>query len=83
MKKSYKIYGVNGHRQKVSFISSTNFIDGHGAKIELMTADKINTHDFVIMNIEANTAEQIDAAFLGQLSDGIFENARIGRIEEI
>ena len=51
--------------------------------IEVEREDRTGTNDYVIVNITRNTAEECEREFNGQLSDGIFENSRTGKVEEI
>ena len=41
------------------------------------------TNEYSIVRITRNTAEECLQELEGQLSDGIFENSRVGVIEEI
>jgi hypothetical protein len=51
--------------------------------IEVENADKTGTNDFSLVRITRNTAKECGEELEGQLTDGIFENYRTGRIEEI
>lgn len=82
--KAWKVYGLDGHRQRESFFKSTrwDFSEGDNIRIvECDRADTTGTHDYVIVRITRNTEEECDRELDGQLSDGIFENSRIGKIE--
>lgn len=84
--RSWKIYGAGGHRQKVSFTPS--FVDdfskgGNARIIAVENADTTGTNDYTIVRITRNTAEECLDDLIGQLSDGIFENSRFGKVEEI
>ena len=85
--RSWKVYGADGHRQRESFGKSYSFDfsnDDDGMRIiEVEREDRTGTNDYVIVNITRNTAEECEREFNGQLSDGIFENSRTGKIEEI
>lgn len=84
--KTYKVFGMDGHRQKVSFSDSVSYDFSIGKDIriiELINSDITGTNDFSVIRITRNTAAECDAELNGQLSDGIFENCRTGRIEEI
>lgn len=81
--KSWKVYGADGHRQRVSFEPSVRYDWTQGDNIrivELECSDKTGTNDYVRIIITRNTAEECEAEFHGQLSDGIFENSRVGKI---
>ena len=48
-----------------------------------MNHDKTGTHEYSIIRITRNTEEECESDFWGQLSDGVFENSRVGKIVEI
>ena len=84
--KSYKVYGVLGHRQRESFEKSYkwDFSERNNVRIiEVENSDKTGTNDYSIVRITRNTAEECEAELNGQLTDGIFENSRVGFIEEV
>lgn len=86
IKRTWKIYGREGHRQRESF--NTSYVwdfstSGNIRIIEVLNADKTNTNDYTIISITRNTAEECESELNGQISDGIFENSRTGAIEEI
>ena len=83
--KSWRVYGRDGHRQRVSFEPSVryDFSRGNATRIvEIECADKTGTNDYVRLIITRNSMEECDAEMRGQISDGIFENSRVGRIVE-
>ena len=85
--KSWKVYGSDGHRQKISFGKSihwdfSNKEDGIRI-IEVDCEDRTNTNEYVIVRITREKEKDCESEFLAQVSDGIFENARIGKIEKI
>lgn len=82
----WKVYGAYGHRQKESFYPSYiwDFSKENNIRIiEVENSDKTNTNEYTIVRITRNTAEDCEKEFWGQVSDGIFENLRTGKIEEI
>ena len=85
--RAWKVYGREGHRQKESFnYSVTNdFSDEkYGIRIiEVLNSDKTGTNEYSIIKITRNTAEECEAEFDGQLSDGVFENCATGFVEEV
>lgn len=84
--RSWKVYGVDGHRQKESFNNSVAFDFSEGdkiRKIEVENADKTSTNDYSIIRITRNTADECLTELEGQLSDGVFENSKTGDIVEI
>ena len=85
--RSWKVYGLEGHRQRESFCDSyindfSNEKDGVRI-IEVLNHDKTGTHEYSIIRNTRNTEEECESDFWGQLSDGVFENSRIGKIVEI
>ena len=85
--RSWKVYGLEGHRQRESFCDSyTNDFSNEkdGVRIiEVLNHDKTGTHEYSIIRITRNTEEECESDFWGQLSDGVFENSRVGKIVEI
>lgn len=84
--KAWKIYGAEGHRQRESFNKSCkyDFSNGDDVRIiEVENSDKTGTNDYSLVKITRNTAEECQKELDGQISDGIFENSRIGIVEEI
>lgn len=86
--RAWKVYGaIGGHRQRESFCESykydfSNEEDGIRI-IEVENADKTGTNEYSIIRITRNTAKECELEFRGQLFDGVFENSRVGVIEEI
>lgn len=85
--KSWKVYGLEGHRQRESFCDSykndfSNEKDGVRI-IEVLNHDKTGTHEYSIIRITRNTEEECESDFWGQLSDGVFGNSRVRKIVEI
>lgn len=88
--RSFKVYGIYDgvitHRQKISFFPSfrDDFSTADDVRIlECDCSDKTGTNDFVVLHITRNTAEDCIAELNGQITDGIFENCRVGKVEEI
>ena len=84
--KTFKVYGYDGHRQKISFGESEywDFSCTDDLRIiEILRSDKTGTNDYVIIKITRNNQKECDSELWGQLSDGIFENARYGSIKVI
>ena len=57
--------------------------DGNIRIIEVENSDRTHTNEYSIVRITRNTEAECIAEFWGQLTDGIFENSRTGRIVEI
>lgn len=84
--RAWKVYGAAGHRQKESFNESFeyDFSEGNNIrKIAVENSDKTGTNEYSIVRITRNTPEECERELEGQISDGIFENSRVGEVEEI
>lgn len=84
--RTWKVYGANGHRQTESFNPSYRYDFSKGENIriiEVENSDKTSTNDYSLVRITRNTAEECEDELYGQISDGIFENRKVGMIEEI
>ena len=84
--RTWKIYGADGHRQRESFGKSYKYDFSENGKtriIEVLNSDQTGTNDYSIIRITRDTAEECQEELDGQLSDGIFENSRYGKVEEI
>ena len=82
--KYYKVYGINGHRQRYSFFESNRYDWSEGDNIrivEMRNADITGTNDFTEVLITMNTAKECDEELIGQISDGLFEDCNVGRVE--
>lgn len=84
--RTWKIYGREGHRQRESFNQSCkyDFTKGDDTRIiEVDNSDKTGTNEYSVVRITRNTNEECLSELEGQLYDGIFENSRTGKIEEV
>ena len=84
--RTWKVHGMDGHRQRLSFGESFRWDfskNGDTRIIDVECEDKTGTNDYVIVHITRNTAEECERELNGQLSDGLFENSRYGKIEEL
>lgn len=84
--KAFKVFGADGHRQRESFNESYryDFSEGNNIRvIEVENSDKTGTNEYSIVRVTCNTAEDCYSEMDGQLSDGIFENSRYGKVVEI
>lgn len=82
----WKIYGWDGHRQRMSFFESRSYDFSTAEKvrkIEVEAADKTGTNDYVVVKVTRDTAEECLDELNGQLDDGIFEDSRYGKVEEV
>lgn len=80
-----KVYGAPGHRQRMSFSDSVNwdFTDKlEGTRLlEISNFDKTGTHDFTLIKVVRDTKEGAEDELSGQITDGYFENACVGKVE--
>lgn len=86
--RTWKVYGADGHRQRESFGASLSFDtwpdeEGNRDHVEVLNADRTGTNEYSIIRITAKTAELCERGLWAQISDGIFENSRVGKVEEI
>ena len=84
--RSWKVYGIPGHRQRESFNSSYTYDfseEGDVRIIEVENSDKTGTNEYTVVKVTRNTAEECEAELSGQITDGIFENSRVGEVLEI
>lgn len=83
---AWKIYGQDGHRQRESFAPSVHYDWTRGEDVrivDIFNSDRTGTNDYTIVVITRNTTRECVEEMDGQLSDGIFENSRYGKIVEI
>ena len=57
--------------------------NGETRIVEVINSDQTGTNEYSIIRITRDTAEKCEEEFDGQLSDGVFENSRVGWFEEI
>lgn len=82
----WKVYGLEGHRQRVSFGESTNddfSKDGKTRIIEIQNSDMTGTNEYSTISITMDTEEECRRELEAQISDGAFETSNVGKIEEI
>ena len=84
IEKYYKVYGRDGHRQRESFgISIDWFGTCRGNKVCLLREDFCFCNDYAIIGIIGNSDAEVEEELQAQLNDGLFENSRFGRVEEV
>ena len=90
MTKTYKVNGFydgeQQHRIKSSFNPSEILDFSENGKtriIEIQNSDLTGTNDYSIVKITCDTAEECRSEIEGQISEGYFENYKVGTIEEI
>lgn len=84
--RAWMVFGADGHRQRESFHASKIWDfskEGKTRIIEVMNSDITGRNDCSIIRISRDTAEECEAELNGQLWDGLFEDSRVGRWEEI
>ena len=85
MKATYRVYGMDGHRQRESFFPSHSFVTYDGVKISVRNCDTTGTNDY--SEVEIITPDDCERdcyrVLMGQISDGIFEESRTGEIVEL
>ena len=86
--RTWHVYGADGHRQRESF-SPSEVYDLNKCSfprpiiLAVNNADKTGTFAYSEVVITAPTAEACERELWGQLSDGLFENCRIGSVVEV
>lgn len=90
MKKTFRIYGSEGHRLKESFCPSYAFTTRRGtAIIDIIVAnsDITGTNDYSVIFIamadfgsESEIEQRILCELRGQIEDGVFENSKVGKV---
>lgn len=84
--REWRVYGRMGHRQRLSFNPSRVFdysTPEEPRVIEIDSADKTGTNEYVVVRITRSTAEECEKELNGQLSDGIFEDVNTGASIEL
>lgn len=84
--KFYKIYGKDGHRQKMSFGESMIYDfskNGDKRVIEILNSDVLGHNEFSVLGITRNTLEEVESELQAQLDDGLFECCNYGKVEEL
>lgn len=81
MTKTYKINGKNiGTGESVRY----DWTEGKNTRIvEVQRADRTGDNNSVIVTITRNTVEECEAELNGQISDGLFENEKVEKVEEL
>lgn len=85
--RAWRVYGAEGHRQRESFFESYKHdfsSEQKGVRIlEVENSDITGTNEYTIVRITRNTEDECEEELWGQISDGIFENSRVGKVVEI
>lgn len=83
--RTWKVYGKESdlresYNESYTYDFSKN---GYIRILEVLNSDKTGTNEYSIIRITRDTAEECWKELKGQLSDGIFENSRTGKVEEV
>ena len=82
--KVYHVYGEYGHRQRESFSESYELLnENNNTIICVHNSDMTGTNDYTEIEIIAKSVKECDEILDAQLTDGIFENSRTGKVVEI
>lgn len=85
--RTWRVYGQAGHRQRESFFPSYCY-DFSSARqgiriLDVQNSDITGTNDFTVVTITRSSAQECEEELEGQISDGIFEDSRVGYVEEV
>lgn len=76
----YRVFGKDGHRQRASFGKTYSFTTFDDVRIKCFCSDTTGSNDYVDVAITANDYRTAIDEMEKQLSDGIFENCRYGKV---
>lgn len=78
---TFRVFGKEGHRQRASFGKSFEFNTSDGSvHIECLCEDRTFTNRFAEVIITADSFRRCAIELNAQLSDGIFESCKVGKI---
>lgn len=78
---TFRVCGTEGHRQRASFGKSFEFSTFDGsAHIECVCEDRTFTNRYVDVIITSDSFRSCAIELNAQLSDGIFESCKVGKI---
>ncbi len=85
--RTWRVYGAEGHRQGVSFDPSVKY-DWSDKKLgtrilEVLNSDITGTNSYTVVRITRDSAEECERELSGQITDGLFENSRVGKVVEV
>ena len=82
--KVYHVYGEYGHRQRESFYESYELLnENNNSMIYVCNSDTTGTNDYTEIEIIAKSEKECDEILDAQLTDGIFENSKTGKVVAI
>lgn len=77
---TYRVFGRDGHRQRASFGKTYSFTTFEGVRIKCLCSDTTGSNYYVDVVITAKDCSTAMDEMEKQLSDGIFENCRYGKV---
>lgn len=85
MRAMYRVWGKEDHRQKASWQKSVKITTNDGYTIETWCFDRTGTHDYVDVEVTADSVSPADLyeEMQTQLDDGVFECCNYGKIEKL
>lgn len=84
--RAWKVYGAIGHRQRESFNESWVADWSRCGKTRIVAvhnSDKTGTNEYSLVIITRDSAEECERELKGQITDGIFENSKVGKYLEV
>ena len=83
-RKVYHVYGEYGHRQRESFYESYELLNEYNDTMILVNnSDMTGTNDYTEIVIIAKSEKECDEILDVQLTDGIFENSKTGKVTAV
>ena len=80
-RKVYHVYGEYGHRQRESFYESYELLNEYNnSMICVNNSDITGTNYYSEIEIIAKSEKECDEILDTQLTDGIFENSKTGKV---
>ena len=77
---TYRVFGKDGHRQRASFGKTYSFTTFDDVRIKCFCCDTTGSNNYVDVAITAKDYATATYQMEKQLSDGIFENCRYGKV---
>ena len=77
---TYRVFGKDGHRQRASFGETYSFTTFDDVRIKCFCSDTTGSNYYVDVAITAKDCNTAIEQMEKQLSDGIFENCRYGKV---
>lgn len=77
---TFRVFGKDGHRQRASFGKTYSFMTFDDVRITCFCSDTTGSNEYVDVAIIAEDCKIAIDEMEKQLSDGIFENCRYGKV---